>query len=105
MRVIGRVLRFCRKRRGGKFAPPSPPVPTPQFRAKMTEIERGVDRITLGQHRADWIAEKADIDNVPTGAAARQFEQTLARPDIKPLRHAFPLNCPSESTARQGLKH
>src|SRR4051812_23289055 len=103
MRVVGRVLGFWRKHRSRKLAPPGSPVPAPQLRAEMAEIERGVNRVAcripcptaLGQHRADRIAEKVYIHNLPTGAAARQFEQPLARPDIKPLRHSLPLNRPS----------
>ena len=59
----------------------------------MTEIERGVDSVILRQHRADRVAKEMHIDNVPpcsSGAALRQFEQTLARADIKPLGHSLP---------------
>ena len=56
-------------------------------------------RLSLRQHRADRVAEEMHIDDVPPGirlgAASRQFEQTLARADIKPLGHTLPLNRPS----------
>src|SRR5690242_13799067 len=98
MRVIGRVVRLWWEGRGGKLAPAGSAVPAPQFRAEMPEIERGVCGVILGQHRADRVAEKMHIYDVPpcisSGAAPRQFEQTLARADIKPFGHTLPRQPP-----------
>src|SRR3954462_12622118 len=98
MRVVASVVRFRRKGRGGKLAPPGSAVAAPQFRAEMSEIERGMDGVVLRQHRADRVAEKVRVHDVPPGirlgAATRQLEQTLARADIKPLGHTLSLNRP-----------
>jgi hypothetical protein len=53
----------------------------------MTKIERGVDRVAIRQNRGHRIAEKADIDDVPTAIAARDLEQPLAGSDVQSIRH------------------
>ena len=62
-------------------------VAAPQLGAEMAEVERGVDHAVMRQHGRNRIAEKPHIGDLPAAVAARQFEQTLAGPDMKPIRH------------------
>ena len=54
----------------------------------MAEIECGIDRtVGVGQHRRDRISEKLHVGDLPDAMAARQFEETLAGCDMKPICH------------------
>jgi hypothetical protein len=88
MRVVDRVGRLQRKGRRRQFPPLAcRPVAPPQFGAEMPKIERGVEMIAALQYRADRVAEEVDFRDVPNPVPARQLEQALAGPDIKPLDH------------------
>src|SRR5947199_6103825 len=53
----------------------------------MAEVERGKRALALVEHGGDRVAEERHLGDLPAAAAGRQFEQALAGPDVKPIRH------------------
>src|SRR5579862_5358422 len=87
MRVVGDIGGLGRKGRRRQFAPRAGAVAAPQLGAEMPEVERRIERLAVLQHRGHRIAEKMRRGDVPAAVFGRQFEETLAGPDIEALRH------------------
>src|SRR5205823_1053136 len=87
MRVIAGILRLRRKRRGRQLAPFCGAFAAPQLGAEMSEIERGMDGIALGQHGTDRFSEEMRCDDVPHAITARELEQSFAGSNMEPLCH------------------
>ncbi len=85
MGIVRTLRRLGRKHRDGNLAPRRAVTP-PELGSEMAEIERGGNRaVGLRQHRRHRIAEEMRIDDFPGPVAARDLEQPLAGPDMKPL--------------------
>src|SRR5579883_1824909 len=87
MRIVRRVRGLRREGRGRELAPVPAGFAAPELGAEMAEIERRMERALRRQHRRHRLAEEMHGVDFPPAAAARQLEEPLARPDMKPIGH------------------
>ena len=100
MGIVTGILGLGRECRHRQLTPVSGAVAVPQLGSEMAEIERRPERaFGIRQHRGDRIAEEPDIDDFPDAVAARQLEETLAGPDMQPLR-MLPLRQPPDNACK-----